>query len=290
MPSTTVVGVDLAIGHLSPLRFATWWGEVHGGEVVAVHVLPKSMVDEIVLLDARFGDERVRESMSLATESILPPPERSVVVRARSVEDGLVDVCSRERADLLVLGRRRLETGPSWLRLGSVARHFVHRLPTNVAVVPREWKPSSRPFGPVLAMIAAHESSRPALLAAANHAEALGTEVVVAHAIADPEPEMLPYYPPGPIEELKQERRTRQGAEFQRWLDEQRLHLRPRMVVELGSARSLAADLVARERPSLVVVGSRRLSLRDRWFGSSTSTDLAAHLHAPVLVVPFNPG
>jgi nucleotide-binding universal stress UspA family protein len=290
MSHTIVVGVDLAIGHLSPLRFATWWAEVHraGGDVLAAHVLPKSTLDELMLVDPRFGDPRVRESLALAAESVVPPPTRNVVVHARSVEDGLTEICAEHGAELLVIGRRRFETGPSWLRLGSVARHLVHRLPTPVVIVPREWKPSGGTRGSVLAMIAPEASSLPALHAAARHADGLDVPLVVAHAIEDPEPELLPYFPPGPIEELRLERRTREGAEFERWFADQRLPSHPELVLQLGSARHLAASLCERTRPSLVVVGSRGVPLRERWFGGSTSTDLAAHLDAPVLVVPGN--
>jgi nucleotide-binding universal stress UspA family protein len=280
-----VVGVDLAIGHLAPLLFATWWAERHADhQVVAAHVLPKSVIDQIALLDANFGPEQARESLVVAVDGVNPPPDECVVVRARSVEDGLLEVCAEGRAELLVLGRRALEMGPSWLRLGPVSRHFVHRLPTNVAVVPRDWKRPTK-AGPVLVMVGLDDASAAAMRAAASHARALGVELLIAHAIDDPERELRPYFPPSAIEQLRAERCALDVVQLEQWLAAHPTFGEARTICKLGSPRTLAAELVVHERPSVVVVGSRRLTLRDRWFGSSTSTDLAAHLEAPVLIV-----
>lgn len=285
MPHNVIVGVDLSIGHLAPLVFATWWAERRTDhQVVAAHVMPKSVVDQIALLDANFGPEQARESLLVAVDGVKPPPDECVVLRARSVEDGLLEVCAEGRAELLVLGRRALEFGPSWLRLGPVSRHLVHRLPTNVAVVPRDWKPPT-PAGPVLAMVGLDDASALAMRAADEHAKALGVELLIAHAIDDPERELRAYFPASAIEQLRVERRARDTVELEKWLAAHPSSTKARTICELGSPRSLATDLVQRERPSVVVVGSRRLTLRDRWFGSSTSTDLAAHLDAPVLIV-----
>lgn len=287
MPNDTIlVAVDLAIGHLSPLRFAAWWANAHDGkDVIAVHVMPVSTLDQLARLDAHFDDGRVRESMEQAADVVRVQPKANVVVRARSVEDGILDACAEYPGDLLVMGRRAVGVGPSWLRLGSVARHMLRRLPRQVVIVPREWRPPlSR--GPVLAMATTDASSAVALAAADRHAQQLDVPLVIGHAIDDPERELSPYFPQRVIEDMRTKRRGREGADFSEWLGDQRLRARTTKIVELGSARELAADLVAREHPCVVVVGSRRLALHDRWFGGSTSTDLAAHLEAPVLVVP----
>ena len=284
MPHNVIAGVDLSIGHLAPLLFATWWAERREDhQVVAAHVMPKSVIDQIALLDANFGPEQARESLMVAVDGLKVPPDECVVVRARSVEEGLLEVCAEGRADLLVLGRRALDMGPSWLRLGPVSRHFVHRLPTNVAVVPRDWKVPVE-AGPVLAMVGLDEASAVAMRAAAEHAKALGVELLIAHAIDDPDRELRAYFPRTAIEQLRTERRALDQVALEQWLAAHPASTAARTICELGSPRTLAAELVTRERPSVVVVGSRRLTLRDRWFGSSTRTDLAAHLDAPVLI------
>ena len=289
MPNDNViVAVDLSIGHLSPLRFAAWWAKAHDGmDLIAVHVMPVSAIDQLARLDAHFGDARVRESMAQAAEAVRVEPKLNVVVRAHSVEAGILEACEHYPGDLLVMGRRAVGMGPSWLRLGPVSRDMVRRLPRPVLIVPREWKPPHG-VGPVLVMAATDKASAVALAIADRYAQRLEVPLVVGHAIDDPERELSPYFPPNAITELRIERRGRDGAEFGRWFAEQRLRTRTSPVVELGSAREVAAELVARERPCIAIVGSRRLAIRDRWFGGSTSTDLAAHLDAPVLVVPHD--
>lgn len=287
MPNVILAGIDLVDGDPGPLRFASWWGERVGLPAVAAHVIPAA-VTSFFADSTVYGDyeEQTRAALERIAAQVQPSPETTEIVADTSAEHGLVAACDRFEAALLVLGRRAIHTGPSWLRLGPVARHLVQRLPRPTVIVPHGWAPPppARNGGPVVAMVQPDASSEVALATAIRHAEALDRELVVAHAALDPARELATYIPQPALEELQATRRQRDRAALDEWLDARRLPPKARVILELGSARSLGASLVDRLQPSLVVVGSRRLSVRDRWFGSSTSTDLAAHLDTPVLI------
>jgi nucleotide-binding universal stress UspA family protein len=140
-----VVGLDGSAGGEAALRWAIGYARAVGAEVVAVYALdvpgyfsyPFNATAPIVL------DESVRDDMKKRLEEEWCAPLAAAGVRHRAVladgrpADVLLDVSERENADLVVTGRRGLNTLGE-LVLGSVSHHLVHGSRRPVVLVPSE--------------------------------------------------------------------------------------------------------------------------------------------------------
>jgi nucleotide-binding universal stress UspA family protein len=70
------------------------------------------------------------------------------------------------------------------------------------------------------------------------------------------------------------------------WLDRHGLTSDARRIALCGSPVELLLELAEQERPSLLVLGSRRLTTTERLFTTSTASTVAAYAPCPVAVVP----
>ena len=138
-----VVGMDPSPVSQSALCWAIGYVKAIGGEVVAVHAFEAPVYFSYpygdatpVMLDATF-----REGVRRCFEEDWCAPLVGAGVRYRTVmADGraaavVLDVAEREAAELVVVGRRGLNTLGE-LVLGSVSHHLVHGSRRPVVLVP----------------------------------------------------------------------------------------------------------------------------------------------------------
>jgi nucleotide-binding universal stress UspA family protein len=187
--------------------------------------------------------------------------------------------------DLLAVGREVPRGQDAFVRLGSVARRLLRKLPTAVVVCPPGLGADHLGDGPVLLATDALPDSEGAARFAVALAGLLRRRLEILHVVAMP--------PSWALVNVSSERL----AEIRHGLLAAGTHaLRPwaaRVGLPVDEARVVdgwVVDEVVRYgdelRTPLTVVGSRRLTPLARVFATSTSTELAARSTCPVAVVP----
>jgi len=144
MSRTVVVGVDESPAAGAALRWAIEYARDVGAEVVAVHAFEAPVypyaypyVDDAPgTLDAvlRQGVRKCFEEDWCAPLATAGVPHREVMADGRAARV-LLDVADREGADLVVTGRRGLNTLGE-LVLGSVSHNLAHLSKRPVVLVP----------------------------------------------------------------------------------------------------------------------------------------------------------
>jgi nucleotide-binding universal stress UspA family protein len=140
---TIVVGVDASPAAGTALRWAIEYARVSGAEVVAVHAFEAPHFFAYPYGDTSWDalDVTLRDGVRRCFEEDWCAPLAGAGVRHREVMvDGpaarvLLDVADHEEADLVVTGRRGLNTLGE-LVLGSVSHNLVHASPRPVVLVP----------------------------------------------------------------------------------------------------------------------------------------------------------
>ena len=146
-----LVGLDGSEGSVRALHWAIDLARAAGAEILAVHAfeLPYPIISSPagVPVGTVAGEveleQALRESVerAFATEWSAPLEDAGVRYR-RLFEEGsagevLLDVARRERASVLVTGRRGRRALTALLA-GSVSQHLIHRSPVPVMIVPAQ--------------------------------------------------------------------------------------------------------------------------------------------------------
>ena len=140
---TIVVGVDATPAAEAALRWAIDYARNVGAEVVAVHAyeIPVYYADPYSAAMPTMLEPEFRDGVRMRFEEDWCAPLASAGIPHRTVmADGdaasvLIDVAERVSAELIVTGRRGLNTLGE-LVLGSVSHHLVHRSKQPVVLVP----------------------------------------------------------------------------------------------------------------------------------------------------------
>jgi len=142
-PTTLVVGVDGSDPSIDATRVAADLARARGAKLLIVTVVrpPEGWWG---IVGSPPTAEALGDSLSDAQRDVLDRVLRAIDLEGLDYEtqeeigepsSRLIDVCRREDADILVVGRR----GAGLLRrmvVGSVANHVVHEAPCPVLVVP----------------------------------------------------------------------------------------------------------------------------------------------------------
>jgi len=274
------LGLDLDGHAAGALRFAAAieapWS--------VVHVLDLSGVG--AALPAEALDEASRaESLVVSSLARAAGVEGRVAVLCETcpVEVALEHEVLAAGAKALVVGRRAPAESHALVRLGSIARRLLRRLPAPVIIVPPDFVALAP--GPVLVASDLRTDSDQAVVFARELASLLSRELrvicvfepvararvaVVAEALAQ-----------AGLEDTEDARSRSVHA----WCERVGV---PREAVDLARGDALHEVLRAgREREAAVLVcGSRRLGTLDRLFTASFGSSLAAVATVPVAVVP----
>lgn len=209
-------------------------------------------------------------------------------------EVALARIAEQHDADGLIIGR----AGPAgeWalVSLGRVARRLLRHVPRPVMVAPPDLDVGALGRGPVVIGAAPVDHAVTATRFGCGLARALDLPVLVVHVM--PEPAVYPVVGPDPgfayaaaqqSSALLDTAQVRMQAEqtLREWLREHGLG-EPPVRAEAGRKAWTLLEVARSVEASMIVCGSRRLSLADRIFQSSVGTELAAQADRPVVVVP----
>jgi nucleotide-binding universal stress UspA family protein len=281
-----IVGIDLDGRSAGTVHMAAWLRACHVGgtapEFVGVHV-----VDERVRNSAKVMSEVIaageRALASAAEQSGVASPFAQLrVVVAPSVEDGLAEAAAVANVDGVLIGRAAPSAGHRLVRLGSVARRLLRRLPAPVLVVPPDLTTDRIGEGAVLFATDLGPSSVAAGQFAGRIAAQTGRGLVAAH--VDPDVGTARDWL-GTETILAAWEPRRDIDDVERWLAEHEIPVARAEISREPVVEGVLA-LARSEDAPIVVCGSRRLDTADRVFTSSMASDLARFADRAVLVVP----
>ncbi|MCA9704677.1 MAG: universal stress protein [Myxococcales bacterium] len=278
-----IVGLDLRERSQGAIRTARWLSQ-HRAESVrhrfyGVHVVPQqvrvSARDDVI-------DELCEQARVAAEAALIEAGAREAFDRIEAVPglplQALAAASTYYDVDGMIVGRHGPRDGGTIVRLGTVARQLLRKLPAAVMVVPPDHDPASQPEGPVLVATDLAPDAAAAGRFGLRLAQELGVDLLLLHV---PETGQLAAQlgaaPHSPI--------VQDPQAFDDWV--QRYGLGgARTETSPGDPIEQTLRLAQAHDASVIVCGSRRLSLADRVFQASTGSTLAAHARRPVVVVP----
>ncbi len=276
-----VFGLDLTYTSQGALAFGAWLRATLGpDQVEAVHVIAAR--EGSALRDQRLQRAQLLIHEHLGGSGHTRTFARIEVRAADAIVEGLAEVESFARA--LVLGRRARTGERALVHLGPVARKLLRGLPLPMIVVPPELQ-SAALGGPIMLATDLGAPSAAAARFAEQLARECQRELVVVHVAEVHHNEYVDERDPDWLARSEQFRREA-AADLDRWADRQNLSA-ARPIALCGSPVELLLELVEQERPSLLVLGSRRLTTTERLFTTSTASTMAAYAPCPVAVVPL---
>lgn len=272
---TIVVATDLEGRSEAALEYARKIAGAYGARIVlsygldpldyaAVDTVPGTLLHELPQ-EAR----NVLNSMTeeLAREGIHSHSE----VRQGTVVRTLLDVAKQYDAGLIVVGTEgRQGAGP--VAVGAIAEELVRLAPCPVLAVAADWNAGDfrpTPGGPVLLAMEQNEATRAAVETAASLAQTFHRTLLVVHARTAAEASA--FLNPCATTLKDFEIRATSGVEVRR-------------IVKDGRPSDAIAAAVAQHRPSILVVGVKRVSESGATHGTAFS--LLAGSRVPVLCVP----
>jgi len=283
-----IVGIDFKGRCGGTLQMAAWMREHARPSVpqafVGVHVLDERlhrvMVKEATVDLPPMAADTVRR---LVAESALDEPLTEIRADwAGSPEEGLALAAAHPDVTGILIGRAAGVAATSLRRLGRSARRLLRRLPAPVMVIPPDLKRAEIGAGPIILATALDATSVTAARTARELAVALGRDLLVVH-VDDTFYEIPVIAPEAIIPWTTTPRRA--VGEVVEWSRANELGSAHVHLVEGERITTLLQ--VARDRDApLIVCGSRRLTLGERLFTSSTGSELARMADRPVLVVP----
>ena len=210
-------------------------------------------------------------------------------------EESLARAAEAYDADGLVIGRAGAAGEWSLVSLGRVARRLLRHVPRPVVVVPPDLDGAALGRGPVVIGAAPVDHAIGAIRFGRALAEALDLPVLLVHVIPDPaaipiagmEPSLAYAGAQATATTVLDVARTRMAAEdaLLGWLRKNELG-EPPVRAEPGRKAWTLLDVARSVEATMIVCGSRRLSLAERVFQSSVGTEIAAQADRPVVIVP----
>jgi nucleotide-binding universal stress UspA family protein len=290
--------MDLTARSHGAIRFARWLQERSPDEqrLRGVYVGSTDTIER-ELPGAGLPGERACLSMRATAESLGAASafEAFEVVQGDAPEEVLARVAEERDANGLIVGRAGMAGEWSLVSLGRVARRLLRHVPRPVVVVPPDLDVAALGRGPVVIAAAQVDHAVAAIRFGRALADMLDLPTLLVHVIPDPAMYLVgtadpavPYTSAQQASALLVDRaRLRASAEhaLQTWLREQGLG-EPPVRAEPGRKGWTLLDVARSVEASMIVCGSRRLSLAERIFQSSVGTELAGQADRPVVVVP----
>ena len=279
-PRPFVFGLDLTYKSHGALVFGAWLrATLSADEVEAVHVIATR--EDSPLRDQRLQRAQVVLHEHLGASGHAQTFARIQVRATEAIVEGLAQVESFARA--LVLGRRARSGERALVHLGPVARKLLRGLPLPTIIVPPELEPAALE-GPIVLATDLEAHSDAAARFAEQFARECQRELVVVYIAEVHHNEYVDETDPDWLVRGEKFRREA-AADLDRWIDGHGL-ASARPIALCGSPVELLLELAEQEYPSLLVLGSRRLTTTERLFTTSTASTMAAYAPCPVAVIP----
>jgi nucleotide-binding universal stress UspA family protein len=280
-----VIGLDLRPQGGGALQFARWVaGRAGPAELHAVHVLEESNLLQLLRREHHEDIEATANTLArkrLDDAGLADLPAR--VVRGKAVDEQLAEEVEASRADALIIGRQGRADQTAIVRLGRVSRRLLRQLPVPIIVAPPELDGAQVGDGPVLLATDLEPPSSAAARFAKGLADTLGRKTLVAH-IVHSGTQSSDLIPAVTVEQFYRQMGLDRKHDLHGWMREHDLEDAPAVVGE-GDVVARLLGIAAEERAPVIVCGSRRLGLAERFFTSSVATDLSRHAPCAVAVV-----
>jgi len=289
MEETTrwLVGLDLLPENTGVFRITSWLrAREPEAQAIGVHVVETGLfrfLGERVPTILEGARERVGEAVSEAGGGVELFAKLEAVA-ASTAERGLMDAALRHGARALVIGRWSRRGQRSVVKLGRVARRILRALPVPVIVTPPDLLRSDIGGGPILLVTDLSETSTAAARFAVDLAERSARPLVVAY-VGVPRSHAALYVLDAEMEALIEQERREVEARAHAWV-EANVAGDPDVKVAFGEIETELLELAEELSASMIVCGSRGLSVTERIFASSTASNLAGLARCPVAVVP----
>jgi nucleotide-binding universal stress UspA family protein len=270
-------------------------GHFHS-EVVALNVFYPGddyMGVWAIAIDQDSVDRCAREQKADLEQSVWPlfqeaeAPFRMMQKTGHPV-DSILRVAADEKVDLIVIGSRGMG-GLKEFVLGSVSSGVLHHAPCSVLIVRGEHK--SHGNGELLRILLASDGSdcaQKAAVVAVDIAEKFAASLTVLNACADITSVRLPGDSHIPISEGDADLYARRQMEHVTESVDSLAHgkgIDCSYYQKIGHTEEVLQRFIERQKPDLMVMGSRGLGGFERMLLGSTSHYMAHHAPCPVLVV-----
>jgi nucleotide-binding universal stress UspA family protein len=246
---------------------------------MGVHVLPSLRAADAPNVEAAqkaLTSEVTRVGAAGAFEKLL-------VVEAENVEEALHQTCVRYETTGVIVGRRVGVSEGGLVRMGTVVRRLLRRLPAPVIVVPPDLDPAQLGAGPlVLGVRHPDAASSSALTFADDTARSMGRELVVV-AAAPALRGSTAYLPTALISEQQRLRVVQAEQQLEQWLALSDVSATLKVTLG-GPAEQILANAGALGAPMVVCCRNKSGALQ-RYLGGTVSTELATFSRVPVVVV-----
>ena len=255
----------------------------HVPRFIGVHVIPRParVAERDDVVDELCGKAVEQARELLAADGVLDSFERIEAVPGVAAEQTLEAAAHYYGADGIIIGRHGPRDHGSMVRLGKVARRLIRKLPSALMIVPPETRPEDIGKGPVIAATDLGESSIAAARFGLVFAQDFGRDLTVMHsrtATHHPNTEVS-------LEMAQLLVEPEDPGALDRWMNTYGLGGATGRLEDGDPVREMAR-LAGSEDATLLVLGSRHLSLAERVFVASSGTDLARETKVPVLIVP----
>jgi nucleotide-binding universal stress UspA family protein len=281
-----VVGYDQSESSKAALKEASLWTQRHGGMLVLVHAvyfdseefaIPPSQIDKGVEMAARFCAEakaRISTDYGLAGSV-------EALVREGEAPEVLAKIADLEKADLIAVGT----FGKSELKrllIGSVTSEVILKAPCDVLVVRRPCNACTGRYSSILVAFDRSESSKKALVRAAELAATEKARLTVLYVIPRYE-EMVEFLRTDAINESLRAGAEKMVAEAKEIASAQGLDVRAE--IGEGHAADEIVNTAGRLENDLIVMGTYGWRGMSKALMGSTTNRVIIHASAPVLVV-----
>ncbi len=281
-----IVGLDFRSRSAGALRFARWlYQNTQHNRFYAVHALELPPYANLVP-DELAGQALAQLNQTLEREQADSSFTDVGVVVDERADRGLAKAIEEHTGDGVIIGRRAPADSASLIALGRIARRVIREIAQPTIVVPPDQDLDRVAAGPILLATDLAETSLPALRFAGSLANELGRELIIVHTVRVHG--SLEGVISGTVWSSAQlEHRQHAEAQLSAWAQKHGAGAAQLRVVEGPISPELLA-VANEERASLIVCGSRRLSLAERIFSSSVGTELAAAAPIPVAIIPHD--
>jgi nucleotide-binding universal stress UspA family protein len=281
-----VVGYDQSESSNAALKEASLWTQRHGGTLVLVHAvyfdseefaIPPSQIDKGVEMAARFCAEakaRISKDYGLAGSV-------EALVREGEAPEVLAKIADLEKADLIAVGT----FGKSELKrllIGSVTSEVILKAPCDVLVVRRPCNACTGRYSSILVAFDRSESSKKALVRAAELAATEKARLTVLYVIPRYE-EMVEFLRTDAINESLHAGAEKMVADAKEIASARGLDVRAE--IGEGHAADEIVNTAGRLESDLIVMGTYGWRGMSKALMGSTTNRVIIHASAPVLVV-----
>lgn len=281
-----VLGYDDSEPSKAALREASLWAHRHGGKLFLVHAvyfdseefaIPPAQIEKGVENAIRF----CRDAKETTSAECGLTDRVEALVREGEAPDVLAKIAETERADLIALGT----FGKSALKrllVGSVTSEVILKAPCDVLVVKRPCSACTGSYASILVAFDRSESSKKALVRAAELARTEKAALTILYVIPRYE-EMVEFLRTGAMDEDLRAAAEKVLAEAKEIASVPGLDVRTR--IGEGHAADEILSTARKLENDLIVMGTYGWTGVSKAIMGSTTSRVITHASAPVLVV-----